>query len=68
MNKTKRILMAEQIERAANDKLAKLETIKISCSECGRIMVVKMVHDESKRITCEKCRTSYGITAHNVDK
>lgn len=68
MNKTKRILMAEQIERAVNDKLSKLETIKTYCGECGHSMMVKMAHGESKTIVCKHCETTYGITAHNVDK
>ena len=63
MNKTKRILIAERIERAMNDKLAKSEA-KTQCRECGHSQMVKIAPGESKRVTCKCCRTSYGLTAH----
>ena len=67
MNKTKRILMAERLERAANDELKKLE-IKTQCRECGHSQMVRIAPGESKTIVCKHCETTYGLTAHSIDK
>lgn len=67
MNETKRILMAKRIERAVNDKLEKLE-IKTHCGQCGHSQMVRIAHGESITIICKHCETTYGLTAHSIDK
>ena len=54
MNKTKRILMSERIERAVNDKLAKKET-KTYCRNCGHFQIITITNNESKVVACERC-------------
>lgn len=67
MNKTKRILMAEQIERAANDEFKKPE-VKTYCRECGHSQMIRIASGESKTIVCKHCESTYGLTAYSVDK